>query len=89
MKRKNSMRFLSTIIIIGFFIFIAFGSDDTKSSSSSKSEPSKPMTDKEYKKALDDANKEYNKKGEWKVCKNCTGKTCTRCFGRGYYYGSK
>lgn len=23
---------------------------------------------------------------EWIVCKNCTGKSCTHCFGRGYYY---
>lgn len=27
--------------------------------------------------------------GEWRVCSGCTGKSCTKCFGRGYYWGSK
>jgi hypothetical protein len=25
--------------------------------------------------------------GSWKVCTNCPGKNCSKCFGRGYYYG--
>jgi hypothetical protein len=26
---------------------------------------------------------------EWRVCNNCTGSSCTRCFGRGYYWGKE
>lgn len=26
---------------------------------------------------------------EWRVCNNCPGSSCTRCFGRGYYWGKE
>ena len=27
--------------------------------------------------------------GSWKVCTNCPGKSCSKCFGRSYYYGKQ
>lgn len=26
---------------------------------------------------------------EWRVCNNCPGSSCSRCFGRGYYWGKE
>lgn len=32
-------------------------------------------------------NRQKERTGEWKVCNNCPGKSCSKCFGRAYYYG--
>lgn len=34
-------------------------------------------------------NKEKENHRSWVVCKNCPGKSCSRCFGRMYYYGKE
>ena len=33
--------------------------------------------------------KEKENSRSWVVCKNCPGKSCSRCFGRMYYYGKE
>lgn len=53
----------------------------------------KILTDREKQ---DSQNSKFNNQEEarkngstWRVCHNCTGRSCTKCFGRGYYYGKE
>ncbi len=48
-----------------------------------------PESQAESEKALKEYGEEQDKlnRMEWVVCKNCPGKSCSRCFGRMYYYG--
>ncbi len=71
------------LIFLGFFIF----KDKRDSPIESKSEHSN-------KESIQNVNSS-DKNGKWVprhyinrqiVCKSCTGKSCTRCFGRGWYY---
>ena len=48
-----------------------------------------PETQAETDKAVKEYGEEQDRLNNksWVVCQSCTGKSCTRCFGRGYYYG--
>jgi hypothetical protein len=50
-----------------------------------------PESQAETDKAVKEYGEEQRRKNSssWVVCKNCPGKSCSRCFGRMYYYGTQ
>jgi hypothetical protein len=83
MKRDKGLKVIASILITGIFLFLAFGSNNSKNESNYNSNSS-TLNDTKGKKWVPS---HYATSTE--VCHNCPGKSCTRCFGRGWYTSAK